>query len=503
MMSPRRLLRRFRVHPGIRLRLGLWYTLVLAIVLIFFSAVMYFSLSQSLYAELDRNLAAESDLVAQAIRISRDLTLPGNTINQLPPDTAVSVFGRTGRSIVRLSGSDLLQPSETMVASAEKEQPVYATDLINGETWRVYARPLIRSGQITGVIEVGEPVIDIQRTLFQRLESMLIAVPLTLLLAIGGGIFLSNRAMGPIERIVETAETIQAEDLSRRIDEPQSQDEVGRLAHTFNAMLDRIESAFRRERQFTADAAHELRTPLTLVKNQIEVALSRPRTPTEYEQVLVSVEDDLARLAQLVRNLLHLARTDQAVVKKPVDLVAVVADVVEQFEPLAVERGLSLTLESRELVVVLGDSSQLGIVAANLIDNALSYASAGGHVAVEVTRADGSATLTVRDDGPGIAASDLPYVFDRFYRVDPARRAGHHGLGLALCTAIALEHNGRMTVASQLGQGSSFSLHLPAQPTATAPRHPVRPAQHESGAQPVPSPYETRTNSDRSAASTR
>jgi heavy metal sensor kinase len=503
MMSPRRVLRRFRVHPGIRLRLAVWYTLVLAIVLIFFSAVTYFSLSQSLYAELDRNLVAESDLVAEAIRISRNLTLPGNTINQLPADTAVSVFGRTGSSIVRLSGSDLLQPSESMVASAEKEQPIYATDLINGQNWRVYARPLIRNGQITGVIEVGQPVIEIQRALFQRLESMLIAVPLTLLLATGGGIFLSSRAMGPIERIVETAETIQAEDLSRRIDEPKSQDEVGRLAHTFNAMLDRIESAFQRERQFTADAAHELRTPLTLVKNQIEVALSRPRTPAEYEQVLVSVEDDIARLSKLVRNLLHLARTDQPIVKKPVDLVAVAADVVEQFEPLAVERGLSLRLEPSEPVVVLGDASQLGIVAANLIDNALSYAGLGGCVTVDVTRVDGSVTLTVRDDGPGISTSDLPHVFDRFYRVDPARQAGHHGLGLALCTAIASEHNGRMTVASQLGQGSSFSLHLPVQPPTSSARHPVRPAQSESGAPAVPSAYDTRTNSDRSPASTR
>jgi heavy metal sensor kinase len=445
------------------MRLVLWYAVVLAIVLVVFSAVLYWSLRQTLYNQLDSDLQSESELIAQAIRISRDLTLPGNTIRELPPDAAVSVFGRSGRSIVRLSGSDLLQPSELMVQSAEQEQPAFADDTINGEQWRIYARPFTRAGQITGVIEVGQPTTEIERSLRIRLETMAIVIPLTLLLATLGGIFLSGRAMNPINRIIETVRAIQAEDLTRRVTAPDEGDEIGRLSHTFNDMLDRLEAAFSRERQFTADAAHELRTPLTLILNEVEVALNRPRSAEEYHDVLVSVEEDVNRMTALVRTLLELARSGSSTLanQRTIDLATVAADVADQYQPLAAERGLTLSCNRPKPVLVAGDPARLRLVVANLIDNAISYTPPGGTVDVLIRRKNGEATLAVRDTGSGIAPEHLPHVFERFYRVDRARSAGHAGLGLALCQAIVTEHAGHLEATSQVGQGSCFTIRLP------------------------------------------
>ncbi len=459
--------------PGIRTRLVLWYTAMLAVVLVCFSATIYLGLSQSLYSELDSSLQAESELVAKAIRISRDLTVTGGAPPQLPPDTAVSVFGQSGRSFVRLSGSDLLHPTERMAASAESGQSIFGTETIRGENWRVYTRPILRSGQLVAVIEVGQPTTDIERTLRQRLEMLAATVPITLLLATSGGVFLSSRALGPVEQIIQTVRAIQAEDLSRRVEGPTSDDEIGRLARTFNAMLDRVEGAFQRERQFTGDAAHELRTPLAVIKSQIEVTLAQPRSASDYRATLQSIEEDVDNLNLLVRKLLDLARSDTraaSLVREPVDLTAIARTSVTSFARLAAKKGLSLSVDGARPVLVLGDAERLGQLVRNLVENALEYNTTGRRVVVRVESVGDAARLAVADDGPGIAREHLPHLFERFYRIDKARAraAGHHGLGLSVCAAIAAEHGGQIAVESEVGRGSTVTFTMP-QLDATPP----------------------------------
>jgi heavy metal sensor kinase len=247
---------------------------------------------------------------------------------------------------------------------------------------------------------------------------------------------------------------------------PVTPDEVGRLAATFNRMLDRLERSFARQRQFTADASHELRTPLAMLTSEAELALSRERTADEYRQALSSVRSDADRMTRLVNELLLLARAEagqEQLELEPLALDELAADVVEAMQPLAETRGVRLERGCLEAVRVRGDQSRLTQLLVNLVDNGLKYTPAGGRVTVSVGPEDGQAVLRVADNGPGIAAEHLPHLFERFYRVDKARSraAGGTGLGLAISRWIVEAHGGQVSVASQTGAGTTFTVQLP------------------------------------------
>ena len=202
--------------------------------------------------------------------------------------------------------------------------------------------PVLDNGQQIGILQVARPMAEVTGAIQQLALLLAVAVPITLLLASAGGLFLAGRALGPIDRITRAAASIGAADLSRRLSFSGTNDEVGRLAATFDRMLDRLDSAFRRQRQFTADASHELRTPLTMLASQIDLALERTRTPDEYERLLRSLREDTGRMAQLVSELLTLARADagqQLLTREDLDLGEVIRSVVPAMQPLAVRRG--------------------------------------------------------------------------------------------------------------------------------------------------------------------
>jgi len=294
-----------------------------------------------------------------------------------------------------------------------------------------------------------------------------------LLVASAGGLFLAGRALDPIDGITRAAAAIGADDLSQRLHFRGSLDEVGRLAATFDRMLDRLDRAFRRQRQFTADASHELRTPLTMLASQIDVALERKRTPADYEALLRSLREDAARMTQLVSELLTLARADagqQLLTREELDLGVLVNSVVQAMQPLALQRGVRLAEHAQPRVTISGDQTRLSQLLINLVDNALRYTSAGGNVNVAVKEQAGWAELRVEDTGIGIAAEHLPHLFERFYRADPARaRAdGGSGLGLAIAQWITQAHAGQITVESEFGRGSTFTVRIPLVQVASA-----------------------------------
>jgi signal transduction histidine kinase len=240
-------------------------------------------------------------------------------------------------------------------------------------------------------------------------------------------------------------------------------------------MLDRLEKAFQRQRQFTADASHELRAPLTLLLGQVDVALQRPRSDAEYHQVLRGLREDILRLRRLVDVLLALARADarqDLLTPEPLDLGELVQEIADAMAPVADEREVRLEAHSSPGVVIHADQARLMQLFLNLVENALNYTPSGGTVAVSAQRAGVPATacVYVRDTGSGIAPRDLPHVFDRFYRADSARTSGGAGLGLAICRWIAEAHGGRIEVQSELGVGSTFTVWLPMRVDGTVPR---------------------------------
>ena len=296
-----------------------------------------------------------------------------------------------------------------------------------------------------------------------------IAYPLTLVVASFGGVFLARRALSPIDNITRTAGQISADDLSQRLDLLLPDDEVGRLARTFYEMIARLDDAFRRQRQFTGDASHEPRTPLTVIKGEIDVSLQKDREPQVYRQVLLAVNEEVDRLIRLTGSLLTLARADAGQIPfaiEDVDISEVVTGAAEQVCSSARDKGVVLNVDPGPPLTLRADEDLLLQLMLNLLDNAIKYTAAGGQMTVGWSMNGPQVELRVRDTGIGIAREHLPYLFDRFYRVDQARsRAqGGVGLGLAISHWITQAHGGSIDVESGPGEGSTFTILLPTQP---------------------------------------
>jgi heavy metal sensor kinase len=295
-----------------------------------------------------------------------------------------------------------------------------------------------------------------------------IAVPVTLALAGFGGWFIADRALKPIDTITRRAQAISEQDLHRRLNLDLPNDEVGRLAHTFDAMLARLDSAFQRQQRFTADASHELRTPLTVIKTNIGVTLNRPRPAKQYEAALDQIEGEVDRLTRLTNDLLLLARTDSAQPigqRRVIDVTAIATGVIAELQPLAQSKALALNCEAAGEAKIHGDSDQIHRVLFNLVENAIKYTEQGS-VTLAVSPALNSqpVRITITDTGPGIAAEHLPHIFERFYRVDAARsrEQGGSGLGLAIAQSLIVAHGGAIEVKSDVGQGTIVTVTLPA-----------------------------------------
>lgn len=277
-----------------------------------------------------------------------------------------------------------------------------------------------------------------------------------------GGWWLSGRAIRPIRTISQTATRIADGRLSERIDVTAMDKELGDLSRVLNDTFDRLHLAFERQRQFTADASHELRTPLTILLTETQRVLKRERSNEEYREALTTCAETAQRMRKLVEALLLLARQEgpsQSASHMQTDLRLVLAETSRHLELLARDKGRRIET-NLAAAPCQGDSESLGILAANLIGNAIEY---GGDVTVACGTHAGGTWFSVRDAGPGIAAEHLPHLFDRFYRVDQARTggSGHTGLGLAIARAIVENHGGKITVQSQPGQGTCFEVLLP------------------------------------------
>ncbi|MBK9945406.1 MAG: HAMP domain-containing histidine kinase [Kouleothrix sp.] len=338
--------------------------------------------------------------------------------------------------------------------------------LLGGERVQVVAAPT-RDGSL---VLVGQVLSEQQRTLDVLRYLLLVAGGLATLIALVAGWWLAGAALRPIDRITQTARAIELErDFTRRVDTAGPQDEVGRLATTFNAMLSALQGAYDQteqtlhvQRRFVADASHELRTPLTTIRGNLALLRRNPPiAPDDQAAVLADTIDEGERLSRLLNQLLTLARADAGITlaREQVDLAALAGAVCRRVQPLAA--GHTLIGPSATPVLVIGDSDAITQVLTILVDNALKFTPAGGTIAVTVTAAAGRGAVQVRDNGPGIAPTLLPHLFERFVRGDAARTGEGTGLGLAIAHDLAVALGGDLTVASELGVGSTFALWLP------------------------------------------
>jgi heavy metal sensor kinase len=450
----------------IRVRLTLWYVALLAVTLLAFGVFLYFNLSRNLHDEADQSLALDARRLIATLDIEdgRPRLIEGP--ESLRPGTIAALYDPTGRRL--LADQRSLSPptmSRALLRAAQGQQTLTTVGSPDGARWRALTGPVVEDNRRVAVLLVARNQRDVEAVLAKLLALMAIAVPVTLLIAVAGGFFLAGRALNPIDRITRTAARIGAEDLSGRLDLAES-DELGRLAATFDQMLDRLEAAFQRQRQFTADASHELRTPLAMIVSQIDLALQQPRAAAEYRSALESLREDATRLSRLTSELLNLARADagrQTLDREPLNLRTIIEEVLESMQPLAHAVGVTLARRMRTDLMLAGDQTRLTQLLVNLVDNALENTPRGGSVTVEAESQGRRAVVSVRDTGVGIAPDHLPHIFERFYRAETARSraAGGVGLGLAICRWIVEAHGGDIEVTSRVGHGTTVTVHLP------------------------------------------
>jgi heavy metal sensor kinase len=286
-----------------------------------------------------------------------------------------------------------------------------------------------------------------------------------LALGLGGGWWLAGRAIRPIDQISAAASRISAGNLSERIDVTEADNELGRLASALNSTFARLEAAFAQQAQFTADASHDLRTPLAVIISEAQTALARERSAAEYRETLEGCLVTAQQMRRLTESLLELARFDagqESMKREPFDLTRVARECVELVRPLAAQRKIEFDCELAA-VQCQGDAERISQVVTNLLTNAIQFNREQGEIRVSLEANGSRALIQVADTGAGIAAEDLPHIFERFYRADKSRsRAeGRNGLGLAICKAIVEAHGGSIEVTSEVGAGSTFTVKLP------------------------------------------
>jgi two-component system, OmpR family, sensor kinase len=284
-----------------------------------------------------------------------------------------------------------------------------------------------------------------------------------LLLGLAGGWWIAGRAIRPIGDISSAAVKIAGGDLSQRINATETDSELGRLIAVLNSTFARLDAAFEQQRQFTSDAAHELRTPVSVLLTQTQAALNRERSASEYRETIEACQRAAQRMRRLIESLLELARLDagqEPMKRMSFDLAQTARDCIDLIAPLAQERGLRVEQDLKPAPCV-GDPERLAQVITNLLTNAIQYNHQWGEVKIATASEADSASLTISNTGPGIAAADLPRLFERFYRADTSRTEGRSGLGLAISRAIVTAHGGTIEVTSKEGVGTNFTVLLP------------------------------------------
>jgi heavy metal sensor kinase len=454
---------------SVRTRLTLWYAGVLALSLVVFAFLVYYAASRIFYERQDESLRSTAETVASAYIQELDEEQSISKANEVVlaqmvfPNRYVQVTDTAGHAVAwsaNLTGNPITIPPPTL-----DEARRHGISLAAVANLRVAVVPL--SGQRDlGFAAVAEPLSVIDSALSRLRKAFFAGVPLILLLASAGGYFLARKSLSPIALMNRQTQRITAERLSSRLDVNNARDELGGLATTINELLARLESSFKEQQRFVADASHELRTPLAVLRGETEVALTQPRAIEEYKSSLALIKDEAERLSRIVEDLFVLARQPldaPAVMNEQVSLNRVVDDCVRAAQVLAAPKHLTLYVNQTDPVFINGDDELLRRMLLNLLDNAVKYTPQQGKIFVNLTTNNGTARLMVRDTGIGISEPDQPHVFDRFYRVDKARsRAlGGAGLGLSIAHWIVEAHAGKISLESAMGKGSTFTVELP------------------------------------------
>jgi signal transduction histidine kinase len=449
---------------SIRLRLTAWYVLTLAIALAAVGLALVLVFRAAMERQLDDELASRATQVASTLQADGGgLSLDGQGDEAfVVGGEYVGLYDRSGK----LLGSSAPPPkAAAAIASFAASSSTPRSETLTGgsERLRIRALPVTDNGVLATVV-VARSLAPIDSSSNQLLVILAVVLPLAVAIAAAGGYVLAYRALRPVEQLRRAAEDYGANDLPRRLaPEKLRDDELGRLARTLDAMLDRVAAAVEQQRRFTGDASHELRTPIATILADASLSLERSRSAEDERATILRIESEAARMARILEGLLLLARSDARSAptrSEDVDIRELLDASVSRVASRATERGIRVQTRVDGVLVVADRDSGLERVFDNLLENAVRYAPTDTQIDVAAVARDGMARVAVSDHGPGIAPAERGRVFERFHRGEEAGGPGA-GLGLAIARAMVDAHGGRISAAETPGGGATFVVELP------------------------------------------
>lgn len=445
---------------SIRLRIALWNTVALVVILVGFGLAVYGLLRKTHYDQVDRSLQAHLRDITDR-QTSDDAGEAQYLLEGVRGYSAYMVDG-SGRIIEHTAD---LNPADmaTVVATVGAQRFDTAELPTAGHVRRLTA-PFSDTGRTIVLLAELEHV---DEELWEVIRALLITTPITLVAAASIAYFLAYKSLSPVDHLRQMTDEITAERLDRRLPVGNASDELGLLAQTINSMIARLERSFSEIRRFTADASHELRTPVSVIRSEAELGLGELKEDDPARRRLESIVEECGRLAELTTQLLTLCRNEAGLaqlIRLPVSLRTAISDSSESVRSMAEAKQQRIITDLQDDVAVLGDAVRLHQVFTNLLQNAVKYSPPGGTITLMLRQKKGQAVITVQDTGIGIAPEHLPRVFDRFYQVDTGRShaEGGAGLGLSIAKSIVEAHGGQIAVTSEAGVGSTFQIALPA-----------------------------------------
>ena len=462
-----------RFTRSLRFRLTLSYVFFFATLLVLLGVLFRQVLSDVLDTRARDVLEEEWGAVQGYLRIEGRRTVwyadPAD-----PEEKAIADRLRRVLYITEEDGTVMEVSAAYRILGMESPEEIQAILKAGKPHWEVrtnsLGRPyLVRSGAIhdnrrTFFMSIARPLADEPKILNEFTRNYFTLVPLVIVISSLLGWFMAGRALRPVNDVAKTAQRISGSSMNVQIPKRRAGDELDNLIESFNRMMERLAASFEQIRQFSTDVSHELRTPLTAIRGQLEVALFTARTTEQYHEAMLNALQDVERLGQIVKSLLLLSQAESgqlALQKAPFDLAALVRDVVEQFQIPADAERVALHAELPPECAAEVDRIQFDRLVSNLLSNAVKYTRAGGDVWVRLRCEDETAVLEVEDTGVGIPQDNLPYIFDRFYRVRSGGFDQGLGLGLSFVAWIVKAHGGAIEVESTPGKGTRFTVRLP------------------------------------------
>jgi heavy metal sensor kinase len=436
---------------SIQFRLTAWYALILSAALCVLSVLIWFLMQQKMLSDIHRDLGEKADHFRAYVHHESNEIPQVNLMAEIE-EFCHALPSSTYLTFAPVKGGALFHYPATTGGRARYEV-VTGEMTVRGEPWR---------------FEIGESRAEMHHVLELLRTLLLSLIPLAIVFACLGGLWMSRRALKPVDEITLAAKTISIENLASRLPQTGTGDELERLVDAWNATLARLESAVGSLSRFAADASHELRTPVAVIRTSAELALHRQREPHAYRDALSDIAEESGRMTQLLEDLLFLARRDargDGMTMARVDICEIVESVADELRSLAVTKGIRIRmLPSPDEAPVSGNAAALRRLFLALLDNALKYSAAGTEVTASIEKCEGKIVARIADQGIGIAPKDLPHIFERFYRASEARAGEGHGLGLSLAQSISAAHNATIEVTSEPGRGTVFQVSFDCRP---------------------------------------